>query len=535
MILRLLIITSLALTSVQMYSQDRQADSLILIDIYNDLGGEDWSTSDNWLTFAPLEDWYGVKIKDNRVSELNLSNIGIKGRIPSSLYDLDALRKLKFFTGEINQSLTDEIYKLQNLSELTIQNCGLTGTIPYRMDSLSFLTRLDLARNKLEGELPLLPSRLSRLDLWFNTLTGEIPASYANLDMWQVNISSNQLTGSYDLVRNWTGIDGFNGSNNDWDEHTLPDWLDQMPEMRSFHCRKCNIVGDIPEYDWSGSPEFYQMVVNTNAITGDIGRLRLDSSDVNTSWIDLSNNQLSGTIPTHLIKSMTKLFLNGNDYTEVTTFDFHRLGDFRIQGNKFLLSALIDELPSVINHENVSKVTFHLQRSPFENEDINVGEGEMLMLSPDEEVAGASYQWFYNNFAVQGATSQTFTKADMTLSDQGRYWCVMTHPDLVDEDGELVPFKGREWQVSIEMISNTKNEFHSISIFPNPTTDYLQIDLPIKYSGAIYQLYRSDGIMVSSSSFDKTERIKMTDLPRGTYLMKIVYGGYIDSQVVVKH
>ena len=50
---------------------DRQA----LIALYNATDGEDWRHSDNWLTNAPLDEWWGVATDDNdRVIELDLSD-----------------------------------------------------------------------------------------------------------------------------------------------------------------------------------------------------------------------------------------------------------------------------------------------------------------------------------------------------------------------------------------------------------------------------------------------------------------------------
>lgn len=500
-------------------AQDRQADSLILVEIYNQLDGPNWINNAGWLTEVPLEEWDGIKTKETRVSELSLSNNGIKGVFPEGVYQLDALEKLKFFTGDLSGSLSTDLYNLSHLKELTIGNCGLVGTIPFRMDSLPLLERLDLQRNSFEGVLPMLPPSLLKLDVKQNNLVGDIPESYASLPMWQINVSSNAFTGSLDIVENWKTLDNFTGSFNDWDEQPLPAWLDEMPVMRSFSCTECNLTGEIPEYNWEGSPKFYQLIASSNNISGDIGNLRLEMSDVNYPWIDLNDNAFSGIIPTHKIKMVNKLYLNSNDFEGITTFEYDYLASIRFADNKFTLASLIEEFPKIIQDTNVSNYRIDNQRSPLEDTEMIVFEEETLTLEADEIVDGASYQWYYNTNPIQGATSNTFSKQEVQTSDGGRYWCEVTHPDIIDVNTELISFKGREWTVSIEMSTHTTEVQDHVIVYPNPTSDFIQIEGVDE--NALYSVRNIYGSLVLNGRIDSAARIDVRGLFPGTYFVML--------------
>ena len=56
-------------------------DRKTLVAFYNATGGENvWSVNENWLTDAPLAEWYGVTTDDNgRVTELTLTGNRLSG------------------------------------------------------------------------------------------------------------------------------------------------------------------------------------------------------------------------------------------------------------------------------------------------------------------------------------------------------------------------------------------------------------------------------------------------------------------------
>ncbi|MCY3678757.1 MAG: Ig-like domain-containing protein [Gemmatimonadetes bacterium] len=79
-------------------------DRAVLVALYEATDGPNWYRSDNWLTDAPLGDWYGVDVNEaRRVSCLGYCDnlvrssggLGVgSGSIPGELGDLDALEHL---------------------------------------------------------------------------------------------------------------------------------------------------------------------------------------------------------------------------------------------------------------------------------------------------------------------------------------------------------------------------------------------------------------------------------------------------------
>ncbi|MYD50329.1 MAG: hypothetical protein F4W93_02430 [Dehalococcoidia bacterium] len=72
-------------------SPDRDA----LKAFYESAGGENWTTSANWLSDKPLDTWHGVATDDGRVTELVLLDNGLVGNIASELGRLPNLTKLE--------------------------------------------------------------------------------------------------------------------------------------------------------------------------------------------------------------------------------------------------------------------------------------------------------------------------------------------------------------------------------------------------------------------------------------------------------
>ena len=116
-----------------------ETDREALVAFYNATDGENWDKSDNWLSDAPLGEWWGVfSNNDGRVTKLRLQDEDLSGEIPA------------------------ELSSLSNLTVLHLENNDLSGEIPAELGSLSNLTVLHLENNDLSGEIPAELSSLSK-------------------------------------------------------------------------------------------------------------------------------------------------------------------------------------------------------------------------------------------------------------------------------------------------------------------------------------------------------------------------------------
>ena len=162
------------------------SDRAALEAIYRATGGDDWTNNTNWLSGAPLEDWYGVEVTDGRVTRLRLGGWdeavgrvvgnGLTGSLPAELGSLSQLRWLE-----------------------AAGNSGLTGPIPAELGNLANLEFLSLLGNWLTGSIPATLGRVANLErVWFhgNALSGSVPAELGNLRALRIlTLGQNMLSG----------------------------------------------------------------------------------------------------------------------------------------------------------------------------------------------------------------------------------------------------------------------------------------------------------------------------------------------------
>lgn len=177
----------------------------VLTILYKETGGSRWSRSDNWVTDAPLDTWFGVTTDSaGNVTGLGLPGNRLNGRIPPELGMLESLEHLDFgmYYADSNSlpgSIPPELGNLQNLEYLNLTLSGVKGSIPSELGNLRNLKVLRLALNRLTGSLPPELGNLQNLEeliLYSNRLTGSIPSELGNLrHLVRMFLGSNELTG----------------------------------------------------------------------------------------------------------------------------------------------------------------------------------------------------------------------------------------------------------------------------------------------------------------------------------------------------
>ena len=177
------------------------SDREILAALYEATDGPNWTRSDNWLTDAPLKDWYGVRAdRDGRVTHLDLFENNMTGAMPPELGFLTRLETLSFAQNrELSGPIPPQLGNLARLETMRLQFTDLTGPIPPELGLLSELTQLDVWRARLSGSIP--PelgslANLAVLALGENQLTGPIPPELGNLrNLQRLYLVRNALTG----------------------------------------------------------------------------------------------------------------------------------------------------------------------------------------------------------------------------------------------------------------------------------------------------------------------------------------------------
>ena len=161
------------------------SDREVLEALYEGTGGPGWSDRANWLSEAPLGEWYGVVTDSNgRVTRLSIGGNGLSGTIPPALGRLASLERLDL-GGRWDPEARQWVYN------------QLSGAIPPELASLSNLQRLYLWRNQLSGAIPPELRRLTNLeslDLGFNQdLSGTIPTWLQQLPLSSLSLMATAL------------------------------------------------------------------------------------------------------------------------------------------------------------------------------------------------------------------------------------------------------------------------------------------------------------------------------------------------------
>ena len=282
-------------------------DRAALTALYGAAGGPDWSRSGNWLTNAPLGDWYGVTVNDaGRVVSLNLARNNLSGGIPpelGGLADLEMLwLELNFLTGEIPPELGD----LAALKQLDLEDNELTGSVPRELSLLENLEHLNLYTNGLTGEIPVELGTLvslELLDLGANRLSGSIPPELGNLTRLE-----------------WLGLDQAPFSNASL-SGPIPPELGNLTKLEKLYLGSdpfadaVGLTGPIPP-ELGNLANLTDLGLGYNGLTGpippELGNL------ANLGRLGLSGNQFTGPIPTELgnLAHLTSLMLDHNELTD---------------------------------------------------------------------------------------------------------------------------------------------------------------------------------------------------------------------------
>ena len=292
-------------SSIAVGNPDRGA----LAAFFDATDGANWSRRDNWLTDAPLTEWYGVGVDAwGRVSHLSLDGNDVGGRLPAELGHLTTLAQLSLRDNQLAGPIPPELGTLSRLEELDLHGNQLTGSIPAELGNLQSLRWMALSRNRLTGSIPGELGQLDKLErliLVFNELTGPIPPELGNLASLSIlNLIGNQLTG------------------------LIPPELGQLGNLRLLWLYQNDLTGSIPsELGRLRNLEVLGLAANslTGSISAELGNL------AKLRRLNLNSNELTGSIPPELgkLSRLEVLNLNANQLTGTIPADVGDLAGLR--------------------------------------------------------------------------------------------------------------------------------------------------------------------------------------------------------------
>ena len=269
------------------------ADRDILVALYQATDGPNWNNSENWLTDAPLGEWYGVDTDaSGRVVRLDVAGRwdrtaerfvehGLSGPIPPEIGNLTHLEELWLRVNDLTGPIPAELGNLTSLTKLRLGLNDLTGPIPAEFGDLSNLTELNLFGNDLTGPIPTELGNLislTELVLFGNDLTGPIPPELGRLTRLQdLRIYGNDFTGPIPAeLGNLTSLTTLNLSRSDL-TGTIPPELGNLTSLRTLQLERNNLTGPIPP-ELGNITRLRTLLLYSNDLTGPIpqGFLELD-------------------------------------------------------------------------------------------------------------------------------------------------------------------------------------------------------------------------------------------------------------------
>ena len=247
-------------------------DREVLVQFYDATGGPDWSNSSNWLSNAPLGEWYGVTADDDgRVLELRLRRNNLRGPLPPALANLDNLRVLDLNENSVSGTIPPELGSLSKVIEFNLGDNSLRGTIPSSLGNLLNVTKFKLDRNNLTGSIPPALGNLSTatvFDLCVNKLSGSIPSALSNLSSVDfLCLGANSFTGSIPSALGGLSTVRYFHVGQNMLSGTIPSQLGNLRNLETLLLFTNNFTGAFPQ-SLAGLPALHRLSIGGNSLTG---------------------------------------------------------------------------------------------------------------------------------------------------------------------------------------------------------------------------------------------------------------------------
>ncbi|CAH8363794.1 unnamed protein product [Eruca vesicaria subsp. sativa] len=273
-----------------------------------------------------------------RITALKVYAIDVVGTIPEELWTLQYLTNLNLGQNFLTGHLSPAIGNLTRMEWMTFGINALSGSIPKEIGFLRDLKSLAVSSNNFSGSIPAEIGSCTKLQQVYidsSGLSGEIPLSFANLVelqvVWMMDL---EVTGRIpEFIGNWTklvslrilgtGLSGpipssfsnlasltelrlgdiSNGSSS-------LEFIKEMKSLSILELRNSNLEGSIPSNIGEYS-SLLQVDLSFNKLHGPVPASLLNLSRL--SHLFLGNNKLNGFLPTQKSQSLKNIDVSYNN------------------------------------------------------------------------------------------------------------------------------------------------------------------------------------------------------------------------------
>lgn len=520
------------------------AERNALISIYNQTNGSQWSQT--WDLSRDPYYWYGVKISNGLVTELKLNGNLLEGNFPTSILSLTRLKKLDIssnrLTGEIpnlsslssltylnlsNNNFTGDVQNsyssLPNLQEIYVgnNNCSISSTDFSNFPNLKILDISKLNLTEIPSSLTSLQS-LSSLNVSNNSIT-----NFSNLsslsNLQELNISGNNLTRVPNEINNFTNLKVLDLSNNAITQFSPLGTLINLEWLSLEN----NLLPNIPN-EISSLQNLIHLNLSRNNINGGFSTL---SSLNNLEQLWLNHNKLTGSIPSEIL-SMPKLMslslqsneLEGsipNNIPEICNISNNRFSKNDIENYLQSAPPITDFVYSPQRYDTAKTLKASLNSPATLNQALSSSEGYQFTW----------YKTLSQNISVN---SENYTINSVQDSDFDNYTCEAIY--IKNDTIYNIYFSDYREPITLEKIDILSTETPSnkiLTIYPNPTKDYLYIKNQ-NYKIEFFTLYDLGGRLIRTFNGTETQ-LDITSLPSSTYILNIkTEEGYQNFKIIKK-
>lgn len=506
------------------------AERNALIALYESTNGNNWVQK--WDFAKDPKNWYGIKIKNGNVSEINLAGNGLSGVFPPSVSAFASLQKLDLSHNQISGEISPAAAVLTQLTRIDLSDNNFTGDPTNTLSSLVLLEDLSLGynhfeTNQLNAFLQNFP-KLKVLNLANFGLT-QIPNNVATLShLESLNLSNNPISANFSSLQPLSSLRNLDFSGTQLT--AIPSAFSSLTQLTSLNLSH-NLFSNNYSAPLASLTKIEWLSLENNAMTS----LPVEISGLhNLVHLNVSRNKISGGLSS--LASLTNLEQIFLDYNLLETFPEELLPLQKLQMLSLIGNQISGEIPenspavlllennrfslaSIENfydeHQTMADFTYSPQRYDQEKT-VYALVGTQTTL--DQSLSGSdfTFSWYKNLGELTPVTTQNYHINHVEETDFSVYTCEALYLKIKGE----IPFQLSFFREPITLEDeslNTEEVIKSIKIYPNPTSDYLNIDTKnVKFETA--HIFDLSGKKILTTS---AKRIDVRNLPSGAYLISL--------------